>query len=87
MFQELATLDEVRAAARLCEVAATLRRDWFVRELDAEERHALVMEQGRLVLAIGFATGVAPRVDSGPTPSQIKACPRLRCIVEERRGS
>lgn len=82
----LHTLEEVRAAAaRLNEVAEALRRDWFERTLDPLVRHDLVMEQGRLSLAIFFATGVQPRVNSGPTPTQIKASPELRRIVRERR--
>lgn len=82
----LNTLEEVRAAAaRLCEVAEALRRDWYDRELDPLVRHDLVMERGRLSLAILFATGVQPYVNSGPTPTQIKASPELRRIVRERR--
>ena len=84
----LQTLDEVRdAAARLHEVARVLRIDWFDRTLDPLVRDKYFTELVGLSLSISCATGVVPLVNSGPTPTQIKADPELRRIVRERRES
>lgn len=86
--ETLHTLDEVKAAAvRMHDAAHVLRRDWFERTLSPEERDEVFSEMMGLSLSISCATGVVPLVNSGPTPTQIKADPELRRIVRERRES